>query len=375
MQQRNGTDLMEREEGSVAGDVLSRGGALMQVRTQYATAVAVQKPRKLAEVERRFMDEAALAGEEFYYGWRAGKDTIEGPSVKLAMSVARCWGNCAIDAMPVQELPDSWIFTAAFIDLETGFTLTRQFRQSKKWTVFGKLDDERKDDVRFQIGQSKAARNCILNALPSFLVSKGMAKAREGVRVKIEAFVKEKGIAAAVDMVLRALAKQGAKEPIVLAKLGIADRKAIDVEALVILRGDLSALENGQERVETLYPDADNPTNKVDEKLAGQKPAPQQQASKTEPVREEEPPTTQDPPSGKQFPDDVPPEKDAGSLADLISDLSDKIDSATTEPQFQDISAELVRRKGELGEAYQEISVLLTAKSQKVRASGKAGKR
>lgn len=252
------TDILEPNgagNGNSFGDrTLARGDALQQVRTNFTTAVSVQKPRHLPEVERRLVQEAQLAGESFYYGWGAGDNKIEGPSIELAVAAARCWGNCATDMLPMQDLADCWVFTAVFIDLETGYTRTRQFRQSKKWTVHGKLDAERKDDVRFQIGQSKAERNVILKALPAWLIDHALQAAKAGVKARIEQFIKEKGLPAAVDMVLRALAKQGVKEPQVLAKLGIAARTAIDLDMLVILRGDLHALESGQERAEALFP-------------------------------------------------------------------------------------------------------------------------
>jgi len=122
---------------------LANGSAMQQVKTSYTTAVAVQKPRILAEVEQRLLQEADQAGEDFYYGWGAGKDRVEGPSVGLALAAARCYGNCAVEMAPVQDTFDAWIFTASFIDLETGFTLSRQLRQSKRWIVYGKHDEAR----------------------------------------------------------------------------------------------------------------------------------------------------------------------------------------------------------------------------------------
>lgn len=286
VERRPSSDPIGDGEGSLAADVLSSGRALQQVRTAYTTAVAVQQPRRLATVERRLLEEARLGGDDFYYGWRAGQDTIEGPSVKLAMAAARCWGNCAVDALPVQELHDAWVFTAAFIDLETGFTLTRQFRQSKRWTVHGKLDEQRKEDVRFQIGQSKAARNCILNALPASLVNHAMIEAKSGVREKIEKFVKEKGLAAAVDAILSALAKSGVKEEQVLARADVAARNGLTIEHIVTLRGDLSAIQSGQERASDLFPSApDAKTKDLAAQLAAKAAAAAQQQP-AEPVTE-----------------------------------------------------------------------------------------
>jgi hypothetical protein len=239
------------------GEAFASGHAVQQMRTAYATAVAVQRPRAMPHILRALKEEARLAGEDFYYGWAAGKDRVEGPSVALALAAARCWGNCAVEPLPVQDLGDSWVFTAAFVDLETGFTLSRQFRQSKRSTVAGKLDGERKDDIRFQVGQSKAIRNVILNSLPPSLVKAALEEAKRGVRMHIEQLVSSKGLPGAVDLALKALARCGVKEEAVLGKCGVADRKALTVDHLVLLKGDLTAIEGGQERPEVLFPPAE----------------------------------------------------------------------------------------------------------------------
>jgi hypothetical protein len=241
---------------------LPGGQVATRVQGSYVTAVAVQKPRTLPTVQRRLEEEATLAGESFYYGWAAGGERIEGPSVKLAMAAVRCWGNCSVELRPVQETHDAWVFTAAFVDYETGFTLERQFRQAKSWKVHGRHDEARKEDIRFQIGQSKAIRNVVLNALPIGLIDRALDIAKDGARAKLEKFIagidakqgKGKGLVQAVDMVLKGLAKHGVKEDTVLRKLEIADRKAIDLDRLLILRGDLAALDSGEARGEELYP-------------------------------------------------------------------------------------------------------------------------
>ncbi len=263
--------LVTVDQNSPMADIVANGGTMQQTRSSYTAAVSVQRPRNLKKTHDNLMQEAQLAGESFYYGWGAGENKIEGPSVDLAMAALRHYGNCAVELAPVQDLHDSWIFTAFFIDLENGVTIPRQFRQSKNWVVYGKMDPERKMDVRFQIGQSKAIRNVILNAVPKFLIDHALAMAKSGVKDKIEKYVADKGLPAAVDLVLRSLAKQGVKEDRILAKFQVADKKALTIENLVILRGDLSALEAGRERASDLFPEA--PAGKAaEEKL---KPQPQ----------------------------------------------------------------------------------------------------
>lgn len=218
----------------------------------------VRKPvpieRDLNNVARRLLEEANLAGEEMYYAWGKGENRVEGGSIILAMSMARCWGNCVVEQRPMQETHDAYIFTARFIDLETGTTYDRQFRQSKRWTVHGKFDASRKEDIRFQIGQSKAARNVILRSLPEYLKNKAIAKAKEGVRVKLEALIKDKGIAFAQDIIIGALEKEGVPLERILDYCGVADVNGLDIDKIVELRGNLAAIQNGEDHADNIFP-------------------------------------------------------------------------------------------------------------------------
>lgn len=251
------TEVVDRATGEVAfntaGEAIAKGKTVQAIQTQYATAVAVQKPRDLIEVERLCLQEAALAGEVCFYGWGAGKDRIEGPSIDCAMIAARNWGNAAVEMRPVADTPTAYILEAGFIDLERGFTLTRQFRQSKKWKVHGKFDDERKDDIRFQIGQSKAQRNCILKALPKWLFDKMLEVAKKGVREKIEKYIKSNSIEAARKLALDGLAKFSVSLERIEEKYG-KKYKAWDVDMLIVLKGDIRALADGIESADMLFP-------------------------------------------------------------------------------------------------------------------------
>lgn len=249
---------------NTAPAVIAEGKTVEQIKTTYHTAVRVQKPRDLMLVEKNCLIEAALAGEVCYYGWGDGQNRVEGPSIDCAMIAARNWGNAAVEMRPIIETAKAYIMEAAFIDLETGYTYPRQFRQSKAWTVYGKMDKERKEDVRFQIGQSKAQRNAILKALPRWLIDKMIEKAKEGVRAKLEAYIKNNSIESARKLSLDALVKHGVSleriEDKYSKKYG-----GWDVDLLIVLKGDIRALSDGAESADALYPveqeEPEAPTN------------------------------------------------------------------------------------------------------------------
>jgi hypothetical protein len=243
------------EQGfNTAGEMIGAGKTIQSIQTQYATAVSVQRPRELAVVEKRCVQEAALAGEVCFYGWGSGQNRVEGPSIDCAMIAARNWGNAVVEMKPIHETSGAYVMEAAFIDLETGFTYSRQFRQSKQWTVSGKMDAERKEDIRFQIGQSKAQRNAILKALPKWLIDKMLDKAKEGVREKIESRIAKGGIESARKGALDALARYGVTQDRIETKYGKA-YAAWDVDTLVILTGDIRALTDGVESADALFPE------------------------------------------------------------------------------------------------------------------------
>lgn len=243
------------EQGfNTAGEAIRDGATVEQIQTTYQTAVRVQKPRELAVVEKNCLTEASLAGEACFYGWGAGKDRVEGPSIDCALIAGRNWGNAALEMKPIHETASAYIMEAVFIDLETGWTYPRQFKQSKSWKVHGRMDDNRKADIRFQIGQSKAQRNAIVKALPKWLIDKMIEKAKEGVKEKLEQFIKDNGVEKARQLLLKSLAKYGVTQDRIEFKY---DKKygAWDVDLLVILKGDLRALTDGAESADALYPD------------------------------------------------------------------------------------------------------------------------
>ncbi len=134
-----------------------------------AQHVAVKRDEQ--EIMDKLKVRAAAAGEEWYYRFPTkNKDGttshIEGPSIKLAMSLARTYGNCDVDCR-VMDMGDEWVLYARFTDFETGFTTTRPYQQRKGQKTMGK-DDERQRDIAFQIGASKAIRNVVVNALRDF---------------------------------------------------------------------------------------------------------------------------------------------------------------------------------------------------------------
>lgn len=161
------------------GPSLAGGGMMAPVNqtvimatSREITAKKVAVAREPAVVLRTLAMMAASFGDTYVYSWpvkdRAnGRSTIlEGGTIKLANDLLMAYGNCSVD-LDIQETPTHWLFKAWFMDYEKGVSTSRMFQQRKAQNV-GMKDADRALDMVFQIGQSKAIRNVVLNALASF---------------------------------------------------------------------------------------------------------------------------------------------------------------------------------------------------------------
>lgn len=182
------------------------GGAAVIIQSNRDTTakkVAVERdPAKVFSLITRY---ANMFGDQFVYAWdakdkRTGRKTrIEGPTIKLANTLARSYGNCHIGC-DVSETATHLIFKAVFVDYESGLSTERLFQQRKNQNT-GMGDVDRQADIIFQIGQSKAIRNVIVNALSDF-ATHGVEEAKKGM---LKMFESEEKRTAALDFIDRAL--------------------------------------------------------------------------------------------------------------------------------------------------------------------------
>ena len=243
-------------------DQVYGGNTMQRTQTQYTTAVSVQHPRSIAKIANNVFEEARLAGKSFYYRWtvnsKDGKKMIEGPSIDLTMALCRHYGNCAIDLI-AEETPTHFMIKATFIDLESGMSSPRIFRQRKNQGT-GMKDAERQEDIVFQIGQSKAIRNAIRNSLPSWLIERAVEIATDAELNKTN----KENIHLARAKVLEFFAGFGvAPDRIEAERTRPVDQWA--PQDIVDLRGMATALKEGRIGPEELFPQVKKPAEEVRE--------------------------------------------------------------------------------------------------------------
>jgi hypothetical protein len=109
----------------------------------------------------------------------------------------RQYSNGLVVGKPVQETSEAFYFAHWFVDLESNVAVAQQWCEGKRSVVDGKMDEDRKNAIRFNRAQSKNIRNVILSAMPEWLDNKAITEAKGGVRSKIEKFIESKSLAAA----------------------------------------------------------------------------------------------------------------------------------------------------------------------------------
>ena len=238
--------VVEADQEKLPAKVLGKGKALKKVGTEYTTAIAVQKPRDIDKIIADAKKECQFGGQKFYYAWtfKEGKSAgkkVEGGSIGLATALARIWGNVAIP-VTVEETEDSWLFTATFIDLETGFNIQRIYRFDRTADVYGRYSDARKEDMKFQIAQSKAIRNVILNGgVPKWLVEGAITLSKKYVSEGIN----KEGIAKATKRIVESFELIGLKEKQLVEYTGMAKADWTS-ETIATLEGVKQSIEDEQ---------------------------------------------------------------------------------------------------------------------------------
>jgi hypothetical protein len=257
------TDKMAPTPGE---GLIAQGATVQQIRTRTVTAVRCQVERDLQTVARRVVDECdecEFDPDGLIYSWTAsgggsgGRSKIEGPSIKMAMILARNWGNSETDSELVAETETHWILRGLFYDFELGSTTSRLYRQRKPKAGKGKMDRDRQEDIDFQIGQSKAIRNSVVNAMPAGIVKRAMEAARGNIKKEAADELKQKGgRQKAMTRLKAAFAKWEISIEMLEKKVGKPSKKW-DADDLTALRELYQALDDGQTSAENEFETGD----------------------------------------------------------------------------------------------------------------------
>lgn len=162
-----GSDLAKQQGGVGAAMVMSREAQEVQM----SMMVAKRFPRDTISAYNRIQEDCnrKTLAEKAMYEYPRGGSMVTGPSIHLARSMARCWGNLDAGFKVLEQTPSESTVMAYCWDLETNFRETKIFtvphiRQTKQGAKA--LTDPR--DIYEMIANQAARRerSCILAVIP-----------------------------------------------------------------------------------------------------------------------------------------------------------------------------------------------------------------
>lgn len=218
-----------------------------EIEQQIATA------RRFPRSVKKFRDEAlqmvtlseSIAEQCIYALPRDGK-TIEGPSARFAEVIASAWGNCRAGARVVDDTGEFVTAQGVFHDLERNVAITYEVQRR----ITDRQGRRYKADmigVTANAACSIALRNAILKGVPKAFWEDMYNEARKVIMGDIKTLSNRRTDAVA------AFQKFGVSAEQICLKLGVPGVEDIGLEHLVVLRGMLTAIKEGDTTPEDAF--------------------------------------------------------------------------------------------------------------------------
>jgi len=187
-----GVSLMEAQRHDQGNAVAASTEARAVAEVKAQVLVARQFPRDPRQSVERILRECerpSLA-EKATYVFPRGKETVSGPSIRLAEMMARNWGNITfgievIERKMVRGGVGQSVLRAFAWDLETNTYISRQF-ELKHWRAtkqggYALMDDRDIYELEANMG-ARRQRACILQVIPGDVTQAALDKCRSVMR-------------------------------------------------------------------------------------------------------------------------------------------------------------------------------------------------
>ena len=244
--ERDETHLVRAEVGALEAMTRSEVSVQLDAAHRYPRSIAkfLKDAKSLATLT------PAIAESCMYSVPRGGK-MLTGKSVRLAEIVASTWGNLHVGARVVDIGEREVTAQAVVWDMEKNVRVTVEAQRSI-WGKRGRFDD---DMIRVtgMAAISIALRNAVFRVVPGAYVDSIYDSAREVAVGDAKTLVERR------DSALAKLAKSGATQERILARLGVRGVDDIALEHLEVLFGLHTAIKGGDVSVDEAFPAAAAP--------------------------------------------------------------------------------------------------------------------
>lgn len=220
---------------------------------QVAMVAAKRFPRDVFTAYNRIMSDCKrrTLAEKAMYEYPRGGQTVTGPSIHLAKSIARSWGNLDSGFKVLEQSAKESTVMAYCWDLETNYRETKVFtvqhvRETKKGAYA--LTDSRDIYELIANQSSRRERSCILSVIPQDIVDAAIGQCNatlqgDGKMTKEDA---------ARDIINRFQEQYGISKEMLEKYIG-RKAEAFTIQSINRLRGVYTALKDGTASVEQYF--------------------------------------------------------------------------------------------------------------------------
>jgi hypothetical protein len=247
-------------------------------------AVAIESSRAIAESQGKLIlakrfprdPEQAYAkaiqacrrknlAERAFYKFPRGKETVEGPTIRFAEELARCWGNVDYGIKELSQMEGRSEMQAYAWDLETNTLSSQVFTSNHKREVKGTMQSLTSLRDIYEVNANNAARRLrarILAILPNYLVEDAIAECKKTLLGKTDEPLIDR-----VRKMIVAFEKFGVTQEMIEIRLG---RKVntMNADDLIDYTGIYNSLKDGMSKVSDWFEygtDASELANEIDE--------------------------------------------------------------------------------------------------------------
>lgn len=216
---------------------------------QAMCVVARQFPRDRNQVLRRIEDECAekSLAEQSSYSIPRGDSEITGPSIRLAETVANCFGNVSYGIRVLGQSGDRIQAQAFCWDMEVNVKKTDDFEvilEKKANKVMKKIIDPRDIYEHISSQASRRVRGCILATLPKSVISFAVDKCEKTLNAEP---IKDR-----IEKLLKAFAEIKVSEEMIKEKM-IKNIDALNNADIVRLGRMYQSIKDGMASVEAFF--------------------------------------------------------------------------------------------------------------------------
>jgi hypothetical protein len=223
--------------------------ALHESEVNQQIATAKRFPRAAQRVPDDILamvTESEEAAQECIYALKRDGQEIIGPTARFAEIVASCWGNSRYAARIIDEGEKFVTAQGVFHDLERNIYLSIEVKR-RITTREGRRYGDDMIQTTSGAAVSIALRNAILKGVPKTAWGPGYAKALAMIAGTFESIEKRRTAA------LEAFKRLGADQSMVLTLLEKGAVKDIEPHDLLVLRGTLNAIKDGDTTMNAVF--------------------------------------------------------------------------------------------------------------------------